>query len=75
MAALAKLRSDTTLAWRFFVTFQYKHIQSPLGRILIAANEEGLTGLWFDQQKHYPNSAAWHPRVRHQTGFLTVPLQ
>jgi len=60
MAALAKLRSDTTLAWRFFVTFQYKHIQSPLGRILIAANEEGLTGLWFDQQKHYPNSAAWH---------------
>ena len=59
MAALAKLRRDTTLAWRFFLTFQYKHIPSPLGRILIAAHEEGLTGLWFDQQKHHPNSAAW----------------
>ena len=41
------------------MTFQYKHIQSPLGLILIAAHEEGLTGLWFDQQKHHPNTAAW----------------
>ena len=31
------------------MTFQYKHIQSPLGLILIAAHEEGLTGLWFDE--------------------------
>ena len=27
--------------------------QSPLGEILLAADEEGLTGLWFDHQKYY----------------------
>ncbi len=26
---------------------------SPLGTILLAADEIGLTGLWFDSQKHY----------------------
>jgi methylated-DNA-[protein]-cysteine S-methyltransferase len=41
------------------VTFQYKHIQSPLGLILIAANEEGVTGLWFDQHQHHPNISPW----------------
>ncbi len=27
--------------------------QSPLGEILLAADDEGLTGLWFDQEKYY----------------------
>ncbi len=30
------------------------HYQSPLGTILLAADEQGLTGLWFEGQKHYP---------------------
>ena len=34
----------------------YKHLYiSPLGSILIASNGEALTGLWFDEQKHFPH--------------------
>ncbi|MDO4567093.1 MAG: methylated-DNA--[protein]-cysteine S-methyltransferase [Oscillospiraceae bacterium] len=29
------------------------HYESPLGGILLAADEEGLTGLWFDGEKYY----------------------
>ena len=29
---------------------------SPLGSILIASNGEALTGLWFDEQKHFPHN-------------------
>ena len=29
------------------------YYQSPLGNILLAADETGLTGLWFEGQKHY----------------------
>ena len=29
------------------------HYQSPAGGILLAADETGLTGLWFDGQKYY----------------------
>ncbi len=33
---------------------QYIHYyQSPLGKILLAADEIGLTGLWFDGQKYF----------------------
>ena len=31
------------------------HYDSPLGGILIAADEAGLTGLWFDGQKYFAN--------------------
>ncbi len=29
------------------------HYLSPLGKILLAADEEGLTGLWFEGQKYF----------------------
>ena len=29
-----------------------QHYDSPLGGILLAADEVGLTGLWFDGQRH-----------------------
>lgn len=32
--------------------------QSPLGRILLSADEIGLTGLWFEGQKYYANGLA-----------------
>lgn len=32
--------------------------QSPLGEILLAADETGLTGLWFDGEKFYADSLA-----------------
>lgn len=30
--------------------------QSPMGEILLAADEIGLTGLWFDGEKFYADS-------------------
>ncbi len=30
-----------------------RHYESPLGGILLAADEAGLTGLWFDGQKYF----------------------
>ena len=28
-------------------------IDSPLGRIMLACDDEGLTGLWFEGQRHF----------------------
>ena len=33
-----------------------QHYKSPLGGILLAADEIGLTGLWFDGQKYFAHS-------------------
>lgn len=47
-----------TAAKHFFEGQQMTYIQcynSPLGRILLAADEVGLTGLWFDGGKYYAN--------------------
>lgn len=30
-----------------------QHYDAPLGRILLAADEVGLTGLWFDSAKYF----------------------
>ncbi len=36
------------------MTMQYTSTyESPLGKILLAADDEGLTGLWFDKEKYY----------------------
>ena len=32
------------------------HYTSPIGSITIASNGEALTGLWFDEQKHFPHN-------------------
>lgn len=29
------------------------HYDSPLGKILLAADEEGMTGVWFEAQKYF----------------------
>ena len=33
-----------------------QHYSSPLGGILLAADESGLTGLWFDGEKYFADS-------------------
>ena len=38
------------------------HVQTPLGPMMMARNEQGLCGLWFDDQRHHP-------------GTLTVPVK
>ena len=32
------------------------HYESPLGAITLAADEKGLTGLWFDREKYFGNT-------------------
>ncbi|MGI6212676.1 MAG: methylated-DNA--[protein]-cysteine S-methyltransferase [Anaerovoracaceae bacterium] len=41
-----------------------KHYDSPLGRILIAADDIGLTGLWFEGSKYF----AEHLSAEHEEG-------
>jgi len=45
------------------------NFQSPLGKIIIAATEKGLAGLWFDGQRHLPAELA--PRIH--TGAPSLP--
>lgn len=47
-----------------------QHYASPLGGILLAADDIGLTGLWFDGQKYYAdNLPAEH--IERETPILT----
>ena len=41
---------------------------SPLGEILLAADEIGLTGLWFDGEKYY----AWNLDENHEEKEVPV---
>lgn len=44
------------------------HITSPLGDVLLAATEQGLSGVWFVQgQLHMPDSSQWTTDEAHPT--------
>ena len=50
-------------------TIHTTHMDSPLGGITLAATDAGLAGLWFDQQRHWPDTTGWqsyddHPVLR-----------
>ena len=36
-----------------------KTITTPLGPMLLAANDDGLAGLWFQGQQHHPDASPW----------------
>ena len=38
---------------------QTRETPSPLGPLLLAASPQGLCGVWFLNQKHFPPAAAW----------------
>ena len=40
-------------------TIYTTHIDTPLGGITMAATDEGLAGVWFDQQRHWPDTTGW----------------
>ena len=44
--------------------------ESTLGEILLAADEAGLTGLWFEGQKHFANTLP-DEHIPQETGILT----
>ena len=35
------------------------HFDSPLGRMLLAATDRGLAGVWFEGQRHGPDTTGW----------------
>ena len=45
---------------------------SPLGNILLASDEIGLTGLWFEGQKYFANTLP-DDRISQETKILTEP--
>jgi len=46
-------------------TLYSTHIESPLGGITLAATDEGLAGVWFDRQRHWPDTSGWQPDAEH----------
>lgn len=54
---------------KFDPSIVQSHCPSPLGRIRLAATDQGLAGLWFEGQKHWPAElAGW--RTHHQHPVL-----
>jgi len=41
------------------------HIDTPLGGVTMAATDQGLAGLWFDQQRHWPDTTGWQTKDDH----------
>lgn len=41
------------------------HIDTPLGGITMAATNQGLAGVWFDQQRHWPDTTGWIAKDDH----------
>ena len=39
----------------------YTKITSPLGSVILSATDMGLSGIWFDGQKHLPPFKKWQP--------------
>ena len=46
-----------------------QHYESPLGGILLAADDVGLTGLWFDGQKYFARGLS-NERIEQETSVL-----
>ena len=41
------------------------HIDSHLGGVRLVATNDGLAGLWFDAQRHFPDMAGWQTNDAH----------
>lgn len=50
---------------KFSNTHVYTYYASPLGRLLLAACGNALTGVWFDGQPHLPDITAWPSAPEH----------
>jgi len=46
-------------------TWVTHHANTPLGRMTLAASPQGLTGAWFEDQKHHPNTQHWLQAPKH----------
>jgi methylated-DNA-[protein]-cysteine S-methyltransferase len=48
------------------------HCASPLGSMTLAATATGLAGIWFDGQKHMPDTGAWPVQADHPLLLLAA---
>jgi methylated-DNA-[protein]-cysteine S-methyltransferase len=54
---------------KFPSSLAQKHYSSPLGPMILVANEQALVGAWFDDQEHLP------PELQSQSSWHTAPEQ
>ena len=57
--------------------FEFSHLATPLGRMLLAAHGPALIGAWFEGQKDYPDTTSWrsvrlHPVLDEAKAQLTA---
>ncbi|MGY8905337.1 MAG: methylated-DNA--[protein]-cysteine S-methyltransferase [Burkholderiales bacterium] len=58
---------------KFDPSIVQSHCPSPLGRMILAATNQGLAGLWFEGQKHLPaDTARWPLEHQHPVLLQTV---
>jgi methylated-DNA-[protein]-cysteine S-methyltransferase len=50
---------------KFHASIVQTRYESPLGPMIVAATDSGLAGLWFDGQRHLPDSSAWPMQPQH----------
>lgn len=43
----------------------YMNYQSPIGPLLLAASDQGLSGVYFEHHKHFKGSAGWQEHEQH----------
>ena len=46
-------------------TIRTVHVETALGGVTLAATDLGLCGLWFDAQRHAPDTAGWQVAADH----------
>jgi methylated-DNA-[protein]-cysteine S-methyltransferase len=61
---------------KFAASTVQSSFDSPLGPILIAAKDDKLVGVWFDSQRHLPDTSSWrqasdHPVLQQARAQLT----
>ena len=58
---LYSLHSSPSVPMQFHpsIPVRQRRMDTPLGRVLLAATPLGLAGLWFDGQRHSPDSSRW----------------
>ena len=47
------------------ITVYTSHMDTPLGGVTLAATDAGLAGVWFDHQRHWPDTAGWQRKDDH----------
>jgi methylated-DNA-[protein]-cysteine S-methyltransferase len=50
---------------KFDISIAQTRYESPLGRMILAATRNGLAGIWFEGQRHLPDSSGWPEQPQH----------